>query len=201
MFVVGEERGSDGAKAANALASGSRFLVNGEPTDNRMGTATRGVYRAKLKATGKAAHSSLPELCVSAIYKLIDALVALRDVRWPEDPVLGRSFYSIGLINGGGKPTEALRSLVAAHGTENWSAQLKRIVETGYPEIIKLPLDAIHISNLKDAFTEKYKIQVDYLAGQEGQHYARIEPEFAAGKLTVDLYLGGPNVPILRINS
>jgi iron(III) transport system substrate-binding protein len=51
-----------------------------------------------------------------------------------------------------------------------------------------------------NAFTEKYKIQVDYLAGQEGQHYARIEPEFAAGKLTVDLYLGGPNVPILRMS-
>lgn len=104
LFVVGEERGSDGAKAANGLAPGSRFLVNGEPTDNRLGTATRGVYRARLTATGKAAHSSLPELGVSAIDKLIDALVALRDVQWPEDAVLGRSFYTTGLIKGGVAP-------------------------------------------------------------------------------------------------
>ena len=104
VFVVGEERGSDGANAANTLASGSKFLINGEPTDNRLGTATRGVYRARLRAAGRAAHSSQPELGVSAIDKLIDALIALRSVRWPEDPVLGRTFYSVGLIKGGVAP-------------------------------------------------------------------------------------------------
>ena len=104
VFVVGEERGSEGARAANTLASGCRFLINGEPTDNRIGAATRGVYRVKLRATGKAAHSSLPELGESAIDKLIDALVALRGVSWPEDARLGKTFYSVGLINGGVAP-------------------------------------------------------------------------------------------------
>ena len=104
VFVVGEERGSDGANAANTLASGSKFLINGEPTDNRLAAATRGVYRARLRAIGRAAHSSLPALGVSAIDKLVDAIVALRAVRWPEDPVLGRTFYSVGLIRGGVAP-------------------------------------------------------------------------------------------------
>jgi acetylornithine deacetylase len=104
LFVVGEERGSDGAKTANGAAAGSRFLINGEPTDNRVAVATRGVYRARLRAFGKAAHSSLPELGVSAIDKLVDAIVALRSVPWPEDPVLGRTFYSVGLIKGGVAP-------------------------------------------------------------------------------------------------
>jgi acetylornithine deacetylase len=104
LFVVGEERGSDGAKIANATALGSRFLINGEPTDNRVAAATRGVYRVRLRAEGKAAHSSLPEHGVSAIDKLVDALVALRRVSWPEDPVLGRTFYSVGLIKGGVAP-------------------------------------------------------------------------------------------------
>ena len=104
LFVVGEERGSDGAKIANGAAAGSRFLINGEPTDNRLGAATRGVYRVRLRATGRAAHSSLPELGESAIDKLVDAIVALRDVRWPEDPVLGRTFHSVGLITGGVAP-------------------------------------------------------------------------------------------------
>jgi acetylornithine deacetylase len=101
---VGEERGSDGAKIANTVANDSKFLVNGEPTDNRVAAATRGVYRVRLRATGRAAHSSLPELGESAIDKLIDALVSLRSVEWPADPLLGHTFYSVGLINGGVAP-------------------------------------------------------------------------------------------------
>ncbi len=104
VFVAGEERGSDGAKAANALASGSRYLVNGEPTDNRLGAATRGVYRVRLIAAGRAAHSSLPELGESAVDKLIDALVAARGIEWPVDPDLGRTYYTVGLIKGGVAP-------------------------------------------------------------------------------------------------
>jgi acetylornithine deacetylase len=104
LFVVGEERGSDGAQAANRIAPGSRFFVDGEPTDNRLGAATRGVYRVKLIATGRAAHSSLPELGVSAIEKLLDALTMMRQVEWPEDPVMGRTHYTIGLISGGVAP-------------------------------------------------------------------------------------------------
>ena len=87
LFVVGEERGSEGATAANtARRSGRAFLINGEPTDNRLATATRGVYRVRLRATGTAAHSSLPHLGESAIDKLVDAIVALRRVDWPADP-------------------------------------------------------------------------------------------------------------------
>jgi len=104
LFVVAEERGSEGAKAANAAAPGSRFLVNGEPTDNRLGLATRGVYRVRLRAAGRAAHSSLPALGESAIDKLVDAIVALRGIDWPADPELGRTFYSVGLISGGVAP-------------------------------------------------------------------------------------------------
>jgi acetylornithine deacetylase len=104
LFVVGEERGSDGALAANELPPGARFLVNGEPTGSRLGLATRGVLRVKLKATGRAAHSSQPERGVSAIDHLIDALVELRRIPLPEDAALGRTFYSIGLISGGIAP-------------------------------------------------------------------------------------------------
>ena len=104
LFVVGEERGSDGARAANAIAPGSAFLVNGEPTDNRLAAATRGVYRVKLTARGRAAHSSRPELGESAIDKLVDALVALRGITWPVDPLLGTTFYTTGLIAGGVAP-------------------------------------------------------------------------------------------------
>jgi acetylornithine deacetylase len=104
LFVVGEERGSDGAHAANRLAAGSRFLVDGEPTDNRLALATRGALRVRLRASGRAAHSSFPELGESAIDKLIDALIALRAIELPSDPDLGRTHYTIGLIGGGVAP-------------------------------------------------------------------------------------------------
>jgi acetylornithine deacetylase len=104
LFVVGEERGSDGALVANAQPLSSGFLVNGEPTDNRLGLATRGVLRVRLRASGRAAHSSFPELGESAIEKLIDALNALRHIELPEDEQLGRTHYTVGLIEGGVAP-------------------------------------------------------------------------------------------------
>lgn len=104
LVVVGEERGSQGARMANEIAPGSRYLINGEPTDNRLGAATRGVYRVRLRATGRAAHSSHPELGESAIEKILDALVALRGVALPKDEQLGQTYYTVGLISGGVAP-------------------------------------------------------------------------------------------------
>jgi acetylornithine deacetylase len=104
VFVVGEERGSDGARVANTAARGSRYVINGEPTDSRLGAATRGVLRLRLRANGRASHSSYPELGDSAIDKLIDALVALRTMELPVDAILGRTHYTIGLISGGVAP-------------------------------------------------------------------------------------------------
>ena len=105
LFVAGEERGSEGAQVANGLAPpGVAYLVNGEPTDNRLGSATRGVLRIRLHAEGRAAHSAFPELGESAIDKLLDALMVIRGLQLPEDPLLGRTHYSVGVIEGGVAP-------------------------------------------------------------------------------------------------
>jgi acetylornithine deacetylase len=105
LFVAGEERGSDGARVANERApAGAKHLVNGEPTDNRLGIATRGVLRVRLHARGRAAHSAFPELGDSAIDKLLDALIVIRGLQLPEDPVLGRTHYTVGVIEGGVAP-------------------------------------------------------------------------------------------------
>ena len=126
LFVAGEERGSDGARVANSHApDGVKFLINGEPTDNRLGIATRGVLRVRLRATGRAAHSSFPELGDSAIDKLLDALMVLRGVTLPEDPVLGRTHYSVGLIEGGVAP-----NVISPHAS---AELLFRIVGDGAP--------------------------------------------------------------------
>jgi acetylornithine deacetylase len=105
LFVAGEERGSDGARVANEHALPDvAYLINGEPTDNRLGAATRGVCRVRLRASGRAAHSSFPELGESAIDKLLDALMVIRGVELPDDPLLGRTHYTVGLIDGGVAP-------------------------------------------------------------------------------------------------
>ena len=104
LFVVGEERGSDGAAKANTTPPGSRYLIDGEPTDSRLGRASRGVLRVRLRAEGRAAHSSMPELGISAIDGLVDALVELRKLPLPSDPDLGTTFYVVGLVSGGIAP-------------------------------------------------------------------------------------------------
>jgi acetylornithine deacetylase len=104
LFVVGEERGSEGAAVANQSPPGSRFLVNGEPTDSMLATGTRGILRVRVHARGRAGHSSAPEQFESAVEKLIDALVQLRSVPLPSNPVFGATSYSVGLISGGVAP-------------------------------------------------------------------------------------------------
>lgn len=104
LFVVGEERNSAGAIAASKSPRGSRFLINGEPTENKLALASKGALRFELSTRGRLAHSAYPELGESAIEKLLDALEAIRCVRLPESPVLGPSTLNIGTVSGGVAP-------------------------------------------------------------------------------------------------
>jgi acetylornithine deacetylase len=101
LFVVGEERDSLGATVANKHPRGSRFLVNGEPTDNRIALASKGALRAEVISHGRMAHSAYPELGESAIEKLLDALQGLRAMTLPHNPEIGPSTVNIGIIEGG----------------------------------------------------------------------------------------------------
>jgi acetylornithine deacetylase len=104
LFVVGEERDSKGAEVANLQPKGNRYLINGEPTENRLGVASKGVLRGAVRATGKMAHSAYPELGESAIHKLIQALNNVMHIDLPADPAIGPSTLNIGLIEGGRAP-------------------------------------------------------------------------------------------------
>ncbi len=151
LFVVGEERGSEGAAAANAQPAGSTFLINGEPTDNRLGVATRGILRLRLTARGRAAHSAAPEQGESAIDALIDALMQMRTLRWPEDPELGRTFYSIGTIEGGIAPNVISPSASAEvmFRIVGSADEVLRIAERLQPrvtveEVLRVPIVRLH---------------------------------------------------------
>jgi acetylornithine deacetylase len=104
LFVSGEERDSAGAKAANLAPKGSRFLINGEPTDNRLALASKGALRAVFRSTGKMAHSAYPELGDSAVHKLVQVMAKLLELEMPVIEDVGPGTLNIGQIQGGHAP-------------------------------------------------------------------------------------------------
>jgi acetylornithine deacetylase len=104
LFVSGEERDSAGAKVANQHPKGSRFLINGEPTDNRVALASKGALRAVFRAHGKMAHSAYPELGDSAVHKLVQVLARVLEIELPVTADVGPSTLNIGQIHGGHAP-------------------------------------------------------------------------------------------------
>jgi acetylornithine deacetylase/succinyl-diaminopimelate desuccinylase-like protein len=106
LFTVDEETGSLGAQVANKnkLARQPEYLINGEPTNNKLARATKGSLRLTLKTSGRAAHSAYPEQGESAIEKLLDILERIRRSDWPSDEILGETTCNIGLVNGGTRP-------------------------------------------------------------------------------------------------
>jgi acetylornithine deacetylase/succinyl-diaminopimelate desuccinylase-like protein len=106
LFTVDEELGSLGAQAANthALARECRFLINGEPTDSRLATGTKGSTRIIITTEGRAAHSAYPEAGESAIEKLLDILEEIRSHEWPENSFFGTTTCNIGVLSGGTRP-------------------------------------------------------------------------------------------------
>lgn len=110
LFVVGEEKGSDGARAANNLPTKSRFLINGEPTESKLASGAKGSLRVTVRIKGREAHSAYPHLGESAIEPLLALLPTIRDLPLPSDPLLGETTVNIGTIHGG---TEA--NIIPAH--------------------------------------------------------------------------------------
>jgi len=131
LFTVGEEVLSDGARAANLAPRGSKYIINGEPTENKLALGTKGILRVDIRTRGRMAHSAYPHLGESAIEKLLDVLAGLRKMALPRDPVLGRSTVNIGVISGGRAanvvPDEARAQVLFR--TVNGGQELRREIE------------------------------------------------------------------------
>jgi len=155
LFLVGEERDSQGAATANEQPRGVKYLINGEPTENRLALASKGTLRVELVASGKMAHSAYPELGESAIEKLLDALAEIRRLKLPENPKAGPCTLNIGQIEGGRAPNvipdhgvaqllfrlvgpaEDLRQAITKAAGEKAEAQFK--LEIPYMELGEVP--------------------------------------------------------------
>jgi acetylornithine deacetylase len=116
LFVVGEEKSSDGARAANALSPTSRFLINGEPTEGKLVSGAKGSMAVTVRTHGRAAHSAYAELGASAITPMLALLSTLEELDLPSDPVLGATTINVGTLNAGREanivPDEAVAQLM-----------------------------------------------------------------------------------------
>jgi acetylornithine deacetylase len=155
LFVVGEERNSLGALEAAKHGCGSKFLINGEPTENKLALGSKGALRHEVVARGKMAHSAYPELGDSAIDKLLNALERIRRVELPEDPILGKSTLNIGLLSGGRAPNviaDEARAEIFIRVVGDATETRRRIEEAAKPdaeaqEVLFIP--AVHLGSLE----------------------------------------------------
>ena len=98
LILAGEETGSWGAKAFSKTGFKAPFLIVGEPTENKMVSASKGTKSYDLVFHGKAFHSGYPEHGVSAVERFIAFYNALKAVKFPVDPVLGETTWNVGLL-------------------------------------------------------------------------------------------------------
>ena len=139
LYLVGEELTSDGAQAANRVPRGTRFMINGEPTENKLALGCKGLLRLDIRTHGRMAHSAYPHLGESAIEKMLEVLNDLRQIKLPQDPVLGHATLNIGLMSGGRAgnviPDEAeaqvwIRTIPPQPGQVSLREQIKSLVGT-----------------------------------------------------------------------
>lgn len=167
LFVVGEEVDGAGALKANERSPGSRYLINGEPTENKLALGSKGVMRFEMEAEGKSAHSAYVELGDSAIDKLLDNLEKLRAVEWPVDETLGPGTMNIGTISGGEAANviaDRAEASIAVRVVSNLD-ELKKLVFSTLDDRVKITLTsetpAVHLKSLPGFETTIVKYATD----------------------------------------
>jgi acetylornithine deacetylase len=207
LFLVGEERDSLGAQVANESPLGSRFLINGEPTENKIALASKGALRVEIIAHGRMAHSAYPELGESAIEKLMIVLERLRAMELPRNPEVGPCTLNIGVIEGGRAPNviadyakaQVLYRLVGP--ANSLRAQISEAVSTLAQAdfVLEIPFMKLNtvpgIETMAAAFTTDIpalsKWGAPVLLGPGSIHVAHTEREYISKKQlheAVDLY-------------
>jgi acetylornithine deacetylase len=202
LFLVGEERDSQGAQTANQQPRGATFLINGEPTENKLAVASKGTLRVDLMARGKMAHSAYPELGESAIDKLLDALENVRRLKLPTNPIAGPCTMNIGLIEGGRapnvipdtaradllfrlvRPAQELRQQIAAAVAGKAEAKVR--LEIPYMEFTTVP----GMETMVAAFTTDIPALTNWgkpmLIGPGSIHVAHTEGEYIEKRQLLD---------------
>lgn len=194
LLVVGEERNSAGALAASKDSRGSKYVINGEPTESKLALGSKGALRFEVTAKGRMAHSAYPQLGESAIEKLLDALERIRGIPLPADPILGPSTLNIGTIQGGRAPNvipDHARAELFIRLVDNGDATFQAVQEAvagkaEAKEVLRIP--AVHMGALPGLETSVVAFTTDipafdgawgtpYLFGPGSIHVAHTDEE------------------------
>jgi len=202
LFLVGEERDSQGAQTANQQPRGVKYLINGEPTENRLAIASKGTLRVELVARGRMAHSAYPELGESAIEKLLDALAEIRKLKLPNNPKAGPCTLNIGMIEGGRAPNvipdfavahllfrlvgpaEELRQQIKAAAGDK--AEANFILEIPYLELGTVPEIETMVAKFTTDIPALTRWGQPLLIGPGSIHVAHTEGEYIEKKQLLD---------------
>lgn len=180
LFVVGEERNSVGAYYAGKHPKGDhRFVINGEPTENRLALGSKGALRLELTASGRMAHSAYPELGESAIEKLLDALTRIRALPLPVNETLGPSTLNIGLISGGRAPNvipDSARSELLIRLVDDGNSTVAAVRQAcqdlvEVTEILRIPAVLLGSLDGFDTMVASYTTDIPAFQGAWGQPY------------------------------
>jgi acetylornithine deacetylase len=179
LFVVGEERNSAGALYAAKHPRGSKFIINGEPTENQLALGSKGALRFEIIAKGRMAHSAYPELGESAIEKLLDAMQRVRKLVMPVHPVLGPSTLNIGIISGGRAPNvipDEARAEIFIRVVDDVTELREQVKSAAQPdagaeEVLFIP--AVHLGSLEGFKTTvvAYTTDIPAFDGAWGQPF------------------------------
>jgi acetylornithine deacetylase len=179
LFVVGEERNSAGAYYAGKHPRGSKYIINGEPTENRLAVGSKGALRMEVTAAGRMAHSAYPELGDSAIVKLLDALQRIRQVALPTDGLLGPSTLNIGTLKAGRAPNiipDAAKAELLIRLVDDGQATVDAIKAAAGPhvtvdEVLRIP--AVRLGTLPGFATmvASYTTDIPAFGGHWGQPF------------------------------
>jgi acetylornithine deacetylase len=167
LFLVGEETLSDGARVANDAPRGTKYMINGEPTENKLALGTKGILRVDLRTRGRMAHSAYPQFGESAIDKLLDVLADLRALKLPHDPTLGASTLNIGIISGGRAanviPDEAAAQILirTVNGTQELRGQIARLLDGRCEYEFVRDTPALHMETLPGFETDVVAFTTD----------------------------------------
>lgn len=178
LFVVGEERNSAGAYAAAKTPRGSKFLINGEPTENKLAVGSKGALRFEFHAHGRMAHSAYPELGESAINKLLDALAQVRQIPLESDALMGPSTLNIGTISGGRAPnviSDIAKAELFIRLVDDGESTRQRIHQaiTGVEIKEILCIGAVHLGTLPgfETMVAAYTTDIPAFGGAWGKPY------------------------------
>ncbi|MBL7661290.1 M20/M25/M40 family metallo-hydrolase [bacterium] len=106
LLVVGEEEDGIGALRASRYLQGRgiEYIINGEPTENKLMLATKGGLGGQVAFTGRAAHSGYPELAVDANNEMLNFASSLAAQNFGQDNLLGPATINFGLIAADNQP-------------------------------------------------------------------------------------------------